>query len=127
LSGIVADASGIGNRARLEQAEGQLPGGHFDALYYRKWPKSVSFDRDLLSLLPHIAPEHAGTYLKLRAAELASRALREPEDQRRFVAQVRSALADDIERGEPLQPVRLRDRSLRSRASRLNEDPQPSR
>jgi hypothetical protein len=56
-------------------------------------------------------PELAGTYLNLRAAELASRALRDPEDQRRFVAQVRSALADDIERGEPLQPVRLRERA----------------
>jgi hypothetical protein len=55
-------------------------------------------------------PELAGTYLNLRAAELASRALRDPEDRRRFVAQVRSALADDIERGEPLQPVRLRER-----------------
>jgi hypothetical protein len=60
-------------------------------------------------------PELAGTYLNLRAAELASRALRDPEDQQRFVAQVRSALADDIERGEPLQPVRLRD----SRAARV--------
>ena len=55
-------------------------------------------------------PELAGTYLNLRAAELASRALRDPEDRRRFVAQVRTALADDIERGEPLQPVRLRGR-----------------
>lgn len=44
-------------------------------------------------------PELAGTYLNLRTAELASRALRDPEDQRRFVAQVRTALADDIERG----------------------------
>jgi hypothetical protein len=58
-------------------------------------------------------PELAGTYLNLRAAELASRALRDGEDQRRFVAQVRSALADDIERGEPLQPVRLRERAAR--------------
>jgi hypothetical protein len=33
------------------------------------------------------------------------------EDQRRFVAHVRGALADDIERGEPLQPVRLRERT----------------
>jgi hypothetical protein len=56
-------------------------------------------------------PELAGTYLNLRAAELASRALRDPEDQQRFVAQVRGALADDIERGEPLQPVRLRERA----------------
>ena len=56
-------------------------------------------------------PELAGTYLNLRAAELASRALRDPEDQRRFVAQVRGALADHVERGEPLQPVRLRERA----------------
>jgi hypothetical protein len=55
-------------------------------------------------------PELTGTYLNLRAAELASRALRDPQDRRRFVAQVRRALADDIERGEPLQPVRLRER-----------------
>jgi hypothetical protein len=55
-------------------------------------------------------PELAGTYLNLRAAELASRALRDPADRGRFVAQVRGALADDIERGEPLQPVRLRER-----------------
>ena len=65
-------------------------------------------------------PELAGTYLNLRAAELASRALRDPEDQQRFVAQVRSALADDIERGEPLQPVRLRERAER----KLAEDPE---
>jgi len=58
-------------------------------------------------------PELAGTYLNLRAAELASKALRDREDQRRFVAQVRRALADDIERGEPLQPVRLRERAER--------------
>ena len=57
-------------------------------------------------------PELAGTYLNLRAAELASRGLRDPQDQRRFVAQVRGALADHVERGEPLQPVRLRERVL---------------
>jgi Large polyvalent protein-associated domain 7 len=56
-------------------------------------------------------PELAGTYLNLRAAQLAARALRDSEDQRRFVEQVRLALARDIERGEPLQPVRLRDRA----------------
>jgi hypothetical protein len=56
-------------------------------------------------------PELAGTYLSLREAELAARGLRDSEQQR-FVAQVRRALADDIERGEPLQPVRLRERSI---------------
>ena len=56
-------------------------------------------------------PEVSGTHLNLRAAELASRVLTDAEDRRRFVAQVRRALADDIERGEPLQPVRLRERA----------------
>jgi hypothetical protein len=55
-------------------------------------------------------PELAGTYLNLKAAELAARALRDAEDRRRFLTLVRKALADDIERGEPLQPVRLRER-----------------
>jgi hypothetical protein len=57
-------------------------------------------------------PELAGTYLNLRAAELAAQRLRDPEDQKRFVAQVRDALAEGIERGEPLQPVRLRERRV---------------
>jgi hypothetical protein len=59
-------------------------------------------------------PELAGTYLNLRAAELAAQRLRDPEDQRRFVSQVRAALADAVERGEPLQPVRLRDSPTRT-------------
>jgi hypothetical protein len=61
-------------------------------------------------------PELAGTYLSLKTAELASRALRDLEDRRRFVAQVRRALAEDVERGEPLQPVRLRERTALSTA-----------
>ena len=67
-------------------------------------------------------PELAGTYLNLRAAELASKALRDPEDRRRFVGQVRGALADDIERGEPLQPVRLRERTARRDRSALSRE-----
>jgi hypothetical protein len=59
-------------------------------------------------------PELAGTYLNLRAAELAAQRLRDPQDQKRFVSQVRIAVADAIERGEPLQPVRLRERAKRS-------------
>jgi len=51
----------------------------------------------------------------VRAAELAARALRDSQDQRRFVAQVRGALADEIEQGEPLQPVRLREYAQRAR------------
>jgi Large polyvalent protein-associated domain 7 len=67
-------------------------------------------------------PELTGTYLNLRAAELASRALRDPEDQRRFVSQVRGALADHVERGEPLQPVRLRDRGAQPREKLGSKD-----
>ena len=66
-------------------------------------------------------PELAGTYVGLRAAELASSRLRDPQDRRRFVAQVRRALAEDIERGEPLLVVRLRERA----ASRAAKEPPP--
>lgn len=55
-------------------------------------------------------PELVGTYLQMRAAELAAKRFRDPEDRERFVAKVRSALADSVARGEPLPPVRLRER-----------------
>jgi putative DNA primase/helicase len=67
-------------------------------------------------------PELAGTYLNLRAAELAARVLRDGEDRRRFVARVREALAGDIEHGEPLQPVRLRER--RTPSPQIRSDPE---
>ncbi len=54
-------------------------------------------------------PELASTYLHLKGAEeVAARRIRDPEDQRKFVSLVRAALANSVERGEPLQPVRLR-------------------
>lgn len=55
-------------------------------------------------------PELAGTYLNIRAAELAARSFRDQEDRSRFVQEVRLALAASVESGEPLQPVRLRER-----------------
>lgn len=58
-------------------------------------------------------PELAGTFLKIRASELAAKAIRDPEDRLRFVATVRKALADEVERGEPLTPVRLKERAQR--------------
>jgi putative DNA primase/helicase len=64
-------------------------------------------------------PELAGSYLQLRGAEeIAARRIRDPEDQRRFVALVRNALADQVARGEPLPPVRLREPASESRKSR---------
>src|SRR5207302_11195646 len=68
---------------------------------------------------PHRAvkqyPELAGTYLNLQAAQIAARTLRDPEDRKRFVALVRQAMADSVARGEPLQPVRLREHHAHER------------
>jgi len=56
-------------------------------------------------------PELVGTYLQVRAAELAAKQFRDPQDRELFVAKVRSALADSVARGEALPPVRLRERA----------------
>jgi Large polyvalent protein-associated domain 7 len=56
-------------------------------------------------------PELVGTYLQVHAAELAAKRFPDPEDRARFVAKVRSALADSVARGEPLPVVRLRNRA----------------
>lgn len=51
-------------------------------------------------------PELASTYRHLEGAEhVAAQRIRDPRDQRRFVSLVRIALADTVERGEPLQPT----------------------
>jgi len=55
-------------------------------------------------------PALVGTYLQIRAAELAAKQFRDPEDRRRFVDLVRSSLADSVARGEALPAVRLRER-----------------
>ena len=62
-------------------------------------------------------PELVGTYLTLRAAALAAKRLGDPGDQKRFVAQVRRALAEEIERGEQLLRVRLRERIVDKQAT----------
>jgi hypothetical protein len=46
----------------------------------------------------------------MHAAQLAARQLRDPQDRERFVSQVRTALADAVARGEPLPPVRLKEK-----------------
>jgi hypothetical protein len=63
-------------------------------------------------------PELLGTYLQLHAAELAAKTLRNPEDQRRFVASVRTALADAVARGEPLSPVPMKEQTAQRRDPR---------
>ena len=73
-------------------------------------------------------PELVGTYLQLHAAQLAARRIRDPEDREKFVALVRAALADSVARGDPLQPVRLRDRAGRAPERKPPErEPGPAR
>jgi hypothetical protein len=64
-------------------------------------------------------PELAGTYAELHAAKLVAQELySHPGDRARFVTRVREAIADEIERGEPLSAPRVRNRA---------QDRQPSR
>jgi hypothetical protein len=56
-------------------------------------------------------PELVGTYLQMHAAQIAARQFRDPQDRERFVNHVRTALADAVARGEPLPPVRLKEKA----------------
>jgi putative DNA primase/helicase len=67
-------------------------------------------------------PELGGTYRQLQAAKLVARRMRDPKDREQFVALVREALANSVARGDPLQPVRLRDT-----AGRVSERKPPER
>jgi hypothetical protein len=54
-------------------------------------------------------PELAGTYAELQAAKLIAQDLfTHPADRDRFITRVREAIADEIERGEPLSAPRIR-------------------
>ena len=58
-------------------------------------------------------PELAGSYVYLKVAEtLAAQQLDSARDRARFVAGVRAALADSVERGEPWARARIRERTL---------------
>jgi Large polyvalent protein-associated domain 7 len=68
-------------------------------------------------------PELQGSYLVLQAAKLgAERDIPNPEDRTRFVERARLSIAEAIERGEPLEAVRLRERSQeRAEADKARE------
>lgn len=70
-------------------------------------------------------PELVGTYLQMHAAQIAARQFRDPQDQEKFVSHVRTALADAVARGEPLPPVRLKEKAATRvpEASRGEEAP----
>lgn len=59
-------------------------------------------------------PELQGSYLKLQAVKLgAERDLKDAQERARLVARARVLIAESIERGEPLEPVRLRESGQR--------------
>jgi hypothetical protein len=72
-------------------------------------------------------PELVGTYLQVHAAELAARRFRDPEDRALFVAKVRAALAESVARGEPLPPVRLRERTKTRAPDPREREPESTR
>jgi hypothetical protein len=60
-------------------------------------------------------PELAGTYTELQAAKLIAQELfTHPADRERFITRVREAIADEIERGEPLSAPRIRTSASRT-------------
>ncbi len=69
-------------------------------------------------------PELVGTYLQVKAAELAAKQLKNPADRQQFMDRVRSALAEAVARGESLPKVRMRDKAPRQRAPRATEQAQ---
>jgi putative DNA primase/helicase len=69
-------------------------------------------------------PELAGSYLLLQAAKLgAERDIHNPDDRARFVALARGMIAEAIERGQPLEPVRLRERSPKREETNKTREP----
>lgn len=72
-------------------------------------------------------PELVGTYLQMHAAELAAKRFPDPEDRALFVAKVRAALAESVARGEPLPPVRLRERAKTRTPDPREREPGPTR
>lgn len=110
-------------KARRRDAEGQIQGTEDLTTHRNRWiieKRGFFDDRALAANIvrdPKIDPKEAvrrhpelvSTYMHLKGAEeVAARRIRDPEDQRKFVALVRTALADSVERGEPLPPARLR-------------------
>lgn len=69
-------------------------------------------------------PELVGTYLQAKAAELASKKLKNPADRAQFMDRVKNALAEAVARGEPLPTVKFRERAPVRRPARAPDQAQ---
>jgi conjugative element/phage-associated large polyvalent protein len=75
-------------------------------------------------------PELQGSYLKLQAVKLgAERDFKNAQERGRLIARARVLIAQSIERGEPLEPVRLREPVAKKpeKEQAIKRDPERSR
>jgi hypothetical protein len=75
-------------------------------------------------------PELQGSYLKLQAVKLgAERDIKNAQERERLMARARVLIAQSIERGEPLEPVRLREPAdkRQSKEQSVKREPERSR
>jgi hypothetical protein len=72
-------------------------------------------------------PELVGSYLQMHAAQIAARQFRDPQDREKFVSHVRTALADAVARGEPLPPVRLKEKTAVPPTPAIRREEAPTR
>jgi hypothetical protein len=72
-------------------------------------------------------PELVGSYLQMHAAQIAARQFRDPQDREKFISHVRTALADAVARGEPLPPVRLKEKTALPPTPTIRREEAPTR
>lgn len=127
-------------RTKKRDADGELIEREFDTLRNRWIIEKRGFFDDRTAAAstvrdPSIDPKEAvkqhpelvGTYLQVRAAELAAKRFTDSADRERFIQGVRSALADSVARGEPLPAVRLREREPTRAPPTPEREPAPVR
>jgi hypothetical protein len=73
-------------------------------------------------------PELQGSYLKLQAVKLgAERDFKNAQERERLMARARVLIAQSIERGEPLEPVRLREPADKKQTKEQSVKREPER
>jgi hypothetical protein len=73
-------------------------------------------------------PELQGSYLKLQAVKLgAERDIKNAQERERLMARARVLIAQSIERGEPLEPVRLREPADKKQTKEQSVKREPER
>jgi hypothetical protein len=100
----------IVNRTQVQSHLNRWSVERTDFLKDREWAAQIVRDPSIdAKTAAAKRPELAGTYTELQAAKLIAQELfTHPADRERFVTRVREAIADEIERGQPLSAPRIR-------------------